>query len=135
MAIGAGVAIISTTSAMPSAIASMTCIPTVSGVMSTTRGVGGGVFASVIAKAVVVADAGGAEERIDASPMATAATNAMAAPPTNRINRDTRESCPINRPRHSEKRRMLPRRVGAAVMFGQQPSGLMCAHARRPGTC
>ena len=84
MAIGAGVAIISTAFAMPSAIASMTCRPTVKGVTSTVRGDGGGVFTSVIAT-MVVADAGAGAD----SPMATAATNASTAQPRDRIARNT----------------------------------------------
>ena len=109
MAIGGGVAIISTAFAMPSAIASMTCMPTLKGVMNGISGDGGGVYTSVIAE-TVVADAGGGAEMLDASPMVTAATNAITAQPRHRVTRNTGESCPKNRPRHSEKRRMLPRR-------------------------
>ena len=86
MAIGAGVAIISTALAMPSAIASTTCIPRVRGVTRTARGDGGGEYASVIAEAVV-ADAGAAAEMVDASPMDRAAINAITAPPRDRITR------------------------------------------------
>ena len=53
MAMGGGVAMSSTAFAMPSAIASMTCIPMVSGVMNATKGDGGRVYVSVIAEAVV----------------------------------------------------------------------------------
>src|ERR1700719_599965 len=100
MAIGAGVAMNSTALAMPSANASMRCTPMVSGVMITLSGVGGGVYASVIAEGVV-ADAGAAEEMLDASPMARTAINAVTAPPTDRINRTTGESCRKNHPAHS----------------------------------
>ena len=91
MAIGGGVAMISTALAMPSAIASMTCIPMVSGVIIAISGDGVGVYTSVIAEAVV-ADAGGAEEKL--SPKATAAINAITAPPTDRLTRDTRRIVP-----------------------------------------
>jgi hypothetical protein len=79
------VAIISTAFAIPSAMASMMCMPTVSGVMSTVRGDGGGEYVSVIA-ATVVADAGVGAQTLDASPMAAAATT---APPTDRVTRNT----------------------------------------------
>jgi phage tail sheath gpL-like len=83
----------------------------------TVRGDGGAVYASVIAEAVV-ADAGAAEEMLDARPMATAAINAITAPPRDRITR-TRESCRINRPRHSENAECYRAgTVGTAVVFG-----------------
>jgi hypothetical protein len=105
MAIGAGVAMNSTASAIPSAIASMTCTPTVSGVIITVSGDGGGVYACVIAEAVV-ADAGAAAPTDDPTPKATAAINEITAQPRDRITR-TRESCPKNRLRDSEKRRTV----------------------------
>ena len=88
MAIGGGVAIISTALAMPSAIASMTCMPKVKGVMNAISGDGGGVYASVIAEAVV-ADAHTGEQMLDASPIATAATIAITALPRDRVTRNT----------------------------------------------
>jgi hypothetical protein len=93
MAIGGGVAMSSTAFAMPSAIASMTCTPTVSGVIITVSGDGGGVYASDIAEAVV-AEAGAAEEMVDASPTAMAATNAITAPPRDRVTRNTKSIVP-----------------------------------------
>jgi hypothetical protein len=101
MAIGAGVAMNSTAFAMPWAIASMRCTPTVSGVMIAIRGAGGGVYASVIAE-VVDADAGAGEEMLDASPMARTAINAVTAPLMDRVTRHTRESCRKNRLAHSQ---------------------------------
>jgi hypothetical protein len=88
MAIGAGVAMNSTAFAMPSAMASMTCIPMVSGVMNAIRGDGGRVYESVIAEAVV-ADAHEGAEILDASPMARAATIAITALPRDRVTRNT----------------------------------------------
>ena len=96
---GSGVAIISTAFARPSAMALMTCMPTLKGVTNTDRGVGGDVFESVIAVAVV-ADAGAGAEILDASPIARAATNASTALPRDRITR-TGESCRKNRATHS----------------------------------
>jgi hypothetical protein len=87
MAIGGGIAIFSTAFAMPSAIASMTCMPTLKGVKNSITGDGGGEYVSVMAEAVV-ADAGGAE-MLDDSPMATAATNATTAQPRDRVTRST----------------------------------------------
>jgi hypothetical protein len=81
MAIGAGVAIVSTMFAMPPAIASITCIPKLSGLTSTDNGDGGGAYMSV----AVVADAAGGAD----SPMATAANNAITEQPTDRITRTT----------------------------------------------
>jgi len=98
MAIGGGVAMNSTALARPSAIASMTCIPMVSGVTIAISGDGGGVYTSVIA-AGVVADAGAAVEKL--SPMATAAITAITAPPKDRLTRNTSESCRISRPPYS----------------------------------
>jgi hypothetical protein len=80
MAIGGGVAMSSTAFAIPSAIASMTCIPRVSGVIITVRGDGGGVYASVIAE-TVVADAGAGAEKLDDSPRVTAAAETITAQP------------------------------------------------------
>lgn len=105
MEIGAGVATNSTTFAMPSAIASMTCTPTVSGVIITVSGDGVGAYASLIAEAVV-ADAGAAAQIYDPSPNATAAINEITALPRDRIT-GTRESCPKNPHRHSGKRRTV----------------------------
>jgi hypothetical protein len=103
MVIGAGVAIISTAFAMPAAIASMTCNPTVKGVTSTVSGDGGCLDTSLIAE-TVVADAGAGAETLDASPIVRATTNAITAPPTDRVTRTTGRSCPRNLPRHSEER-------------------------------
>src|SRR4029077_12673835 len=100
MAIGGGVGMNSTASAMRWAIASMTCTPMVSGVNITVRGDGGGVYASVIAEAVV-ADAGAAEEMLDARPMAIAAINAITAAPRDRVTRNTGESSRKSRPQYS----------------------------------
>ena len=123
MAIGAGVAMNSTTFAMPSAIASMTCTPTVSGVIITVSGDGGGVYTCVIADAIV-ADAGAAAPTADTTPKATAAINEITAQPRDRITR-TRESCPKNRLRHSGKRRTVtakawwaPQRCSASSAAG-----------------
>jgi len=79
--IGAGVAIISTAFASPSAIVSIRWIPIVKGVTSTDSGDGGGVYPPV----TVVADAAGGVD----IPMATAAINAITAQPTDRITRST----------------------------------------------
>src|ERR1700738_1028103 len=124
MAIGAGVAMNSTAFAIPSANASMRWTPTVSGVMITLSGVGGGVYASIIAEAVV-ADAGAADEMLDASPMARAAIDAVTAPPTDRVTRNTGESCRKNRPAHSRiaepstaQARRAPQRGSASSTAG-----------------
>jgi hypothetical protein len=117
MAIGAGVAMYSTAFAMPCARASMRCTPTVSGVISTVRGDGGGLYASVIAEGVV-ADAGAAEEMLDASPMARTAINAVTAPPTDRINA-TGESCRKNRPAHSR----IAERAPTQARYGPPRAG------------
>jgi hypothetical protein len=88
IAIGAGVAISSTALAMPSAMESMTCNPTLSGWKIPTSGDGLGVCTS-ITPAAVDADAGAGAEIIDASPIAAAATNAIAAQPRERVTRNT----------------------------------------------
>lgn len=120
MAIGAGVAMYSTAFAMPWANASMRCTPTVSGVISTVRGDGGGVYASVIAQGVV-ADAGAAEEMPDASPMASTAINPVTAPPTDRINRNTEESCRKNRPTHSRIAERAPTQARCELQLNGGP--------------
>src|SRR3954471_12696637 len=76
--------------------------------MIASSGDGGCLYTSVIAN-TVVADAGGGAETLDASPMVRTAINAITAQPIDRVTRTTGESCPKNLPRHSEKRRMLPR--------------------------
>ena len=71
MVMGAGVAIISTAFAIPSAIASMTWMATVKGVTSTLSGDGGGAYPPV----TVVADAACGVD----SPIDTAALNTITA--------------------------------------------------------
>src|SRR5258708_4595067 len=115
MAIGAGVAMNSTAFAMPSAIASMRCTPTVSGVMIAIRGDGGGLYTSVIAE-VVDADAGAADEMLDASPMARTAINAVTAPLMDRVTRHTRESCRKNRLAHSQIAEPTTAQAGWALL-------------------
>src|SRR5258705_10350801 len=64
---------------------------------------------------------------LDASPMARAASNAITAQARDRITR-TRESCRINRPRHSGNAECYRAgTVGNTELFGQQPSGLIRA--------
>ena len=119
MAIGSGVAMNSTASAIPPAIASMTCRPTVSGVIITVSGDGGGVYGCVIAEAVV-ADAGAAAQIDDPSPKGTAAINEITAQPRDRITR-TRESCPKKRLRHSGKRRTVTAQARSSFSPGKLP--------------
>jgi hypothetical protein len=99
MAIGAGVAISSTALAMPSAIASMTCSPTLNGWSSRTSGDGIGVCTPA-APAAVDADAGAAESTLHASPMAAATMNVRTATRTDRAS--TELSCRKFPQRHSE---------------------------------
>ena len=121
ISIGAGVAMYSTAFAMSWANASMMCTPTVNGLISTARGDGGRVWASVIATDVV-ADAG--EQTPDPSPMARTATAAVTAAPADRINRDTGESCRKNRPAHSRIAERAPTQARCArrhlVMTGAE---------------
>src|SRR5258705_813472 len=127
MAIGGGVAMNSTASAMPWAIDSMPCTPTVSGVNITVRGDGGAVYTSVNAEAVV-ADAGAAEEMLDARPMATAAINAITAPPRDRVARSTGESSRKSRPEYSriaEATTAQARSAGLGTLIGHTGVGLL----------
>lgn len=88
MAIGGGVAIISTALAMPWAIASITWMPNLSGELITLRGDGDGTEESVIAERVF-ADAGAGAAIDDPSAMTAAATMATTAKPRERIARST----------------------------------------------
>jgi hypothetical protein len=101
IAIGGGVPIISTTSAMPSATASMTWKPTATGLKNEMSGKGDG----CVSVTAVLAEACGHEATLDASPMTTAAITDTTATPTDRDARSTRESCRKNHSRHSENAR------------------------------
>ena len=127
MVIGAGVAIISTAFAMPSAIASMTCRPTVNGVMITISGDGGCVYVSVIAE-TVVADAGAGARR--STPARWSGRRPVPSPHSQRTgSRAPQENRALKISRGIAKNADCYRAgtVGTAVVFGQQPSGLMCA--------
>src|SRR5262245_5641579 len=107
MAIGAGVLTNSTMFARPSAIASMTWYPAARGFRNPNRGPGTGGWMSGTAD-VVEADAGAADDTLIPSPMATAAIIVTIATPTDRPERNTRESSPKNRRTQSENAERLP---------------------------